>query len=170
MQGQVDITHILALILNRINITDFASIYFDIKIRKKIQKAIYILQLPKFNFNLGYRYNLYLAGPYSPGLSDDYYLIAGDKDKYAQLAQSLIFNKPYEDKIQDFNRIFDKNYERMECFSTLHFLITHSYAYIEDEKTRMAEAKKHLFRIKPSYSDINKREIVQHSLDLINKF
>lgn len=44
--------------------------------RKRIQKAVYLGQLSKFD--LGYRFGWYLKGPYCPALAEDYYSLAED--------------------------------------------------------------------------------------------
>jgi len=41
--------------------------------RLKLQKYVFIAR--KFGLDLGYKYNLYLRGPYSPLLAEDYYAI-----------------------------------------------------------------------------------------------
>jgi uncharacterized protein YwgA len=166
-EDKIDITHILALILNRLDI-DFSTIENDIDVRKKIQKSIYILQLEKFDFNLGYRYNLYLAGPYSPELSDDYYKLAADSTMYSQIVQSLNFQDFAERKITEFKNTFRGNYELLECFSTLHFLITNTFSYIDDSTHRMEKAKNHLFKIKLDFK--RKTPIVDEALRLISEF
>ncbi len=44
--------------------------------RLRMQKLVYMLQLNKhLNAFLGYDFNMYLAGPYSPELADAYYYI-----------------------------------------------------------------------------------------------
>ena len=42
--------------------------------RKRVQKAVYLMQLT--GLDLGYQYGWYLMGPYSPGLTRDYYDLA----------------------------------------------------------------------------------------------
>jgi len=41
--------------------------------RLKLQKYVFLAR--KYGFNLGYSYNLYIHGPYSPQLADDYYAL-----------------------------------------------------------------------------------------------
>ena len=43
--------------------------------RKAVQKAVYLGQVS--GVDLGYRYNWYRMGPYSPGLTRDYFALAG---------------------------------------------------------------------------------------------
>lgn len=43
--------------------------------RFRIQKSVYLLQAMKYPDASGYRYNMYLRGPYSPDLAKDYYAI-----------------------------------------------------------------------------------------------
>src|SRR5690349_17229058 len=42
--------------------------------RKRIQKAIYLAQLP--GIDLGYSFSWYVKGPYSPALTRDYYSLS----------------------------------------------------------------------------------------------
>jgi len=44
--------------------------------RKRVQKAVYLGQIS--GPNLGYRFNWYHMGPYSPALTRDYYELAGE--------------------------------------------------------------------------------------------
>lgn len=152
MSNNVEITHILTLVLSRIGISDFKAIKDDIDLRKRIQKSIYILQLDTFDFNLGYQYNLYLAGPYSPQLSNDYYDIAAESAMYSNMVKHLKFKKDAEKKLKQFIEKFNGDYNLLECFATLHFLITYTYSYLDD-KQRVEDAKKHLFKIKSGFKD-----------------
>lgn len=55
--------------------------------RKGIQKAIYLAQLA--GLDMGYRFGWYIKGPYSPGLTKDYYELAHEiatgEDEYKGL-------------------------------------------------------------------------------------
>lgn len=165
-ENDVDITCILALILSRIGISDFSEIQNDIDLRKRIQKSIYILQLDKFKFDIGYQYNLYLAGPYSPQLSNDYYDIADESTMYSNMVKHLKFKKDAEKKLKQFIDKFDEDYDLLECFATLHFLITYTYSYL-DEEQRVDDAKKHLFKIKPGFKDNS--ETVDAAVNLLSE-
>ena len=50
---------------------------FDIKWfkhRLKLQKYVFLAR--RYNFDLGYVFSLYIHGPYSPELADDYYVLS----------------------------------------------------------------------------------------------
>ena len=47
--------------------------------RLKLQKYVFIAQ--KFGFKTNYNYSLYIHGPYSSNLADDYYHISNFKDR-----------------------------------------------------------------------------------------
>jgi len=164
-EDKIDITHILALILNRIGIDDFNKIKDDISYRKIIQKSIYILQLKEFDFNLGYRYNLYLAGPYSPDLSEDYYNIVENSSYYNNFVNHLKFDEKTEAALDRFNQIFSGNYALVECFATIHFLKTYSFSYCADY-IKSEEVMKYFFKIKPQYKD--QPEIVDQATALFD--
>jgi len=58
---------------------------FDFDIEKfehrlMLQKYVFISKF--FGFNLGYSYSIYLRGPYSPALADDYYKLADFYSSY----------------------------------------------------------------------------------------
>jgi uncharacterized protein YwgA len=75
--------------------------------RLKLQKYVYLAR--KFGFDLGYEYNMYIHGPYSPDLARDYYaldiqsvtgreelkeefirLIKGASERWLELAASIL--------------------------------------------------------------------------------
>ncbi|MGC8696766.1 MAG: hypothetical protein ACP5UD_10235 [Conexivisphaera sp.] len=62
------------------NIGDPASF----RSRLKVQKYVYFARF--FDYDLGYEYNLYVHGPYSPELAEDYYAIDYDDLKGAKPA------------------------------------------------------------------------------------
>jgi uncharacterized protein YwgA len=67
VRWKVDKNHILLkLVLDRIGFRDIKIDYFND--RKVLQKKVYLLQLT--GIDLGYRYNWYLQGPYSPALAN----------------------------------------------------------------------------------------------------
>jgi uncharacterized protein YwgA len=71
---------VLKLFLDELGVPDSIDTVDD---RKRVQKAIYLGQLP--DLDLGYRFGWYLKGPYSTSLTKDYYTLAdeiasGDRD------------------------------------------------------------------------------------------
>jgi uncharacterized protein YwgA len=61
----------LKLFLDELEVSTSISRVDD---RKRVQKAVYLGQLA--GVDLGYRFGWYLMGPYSPGLTKDYYALA----------------------------------------------------------------------------------------------
>jgi len=167
-ENSTELTHFLALILDRIGIKDFKKIREDINIRKKIQKAIYILKLPKFDFDLGHGYNLYIAGPYSPDLSTDYYSIADKAEHYHEYVQKTHFISEIESKLDEFNKTFDDDYLLLESTATIHFLYSKSFAYIPGEIERKEKVVDFFIQIKPEYE--NKKDLIEKAFILMGKF
>src|SRR5579885_637652 len=64
----------LAGLLKRVGHFDPRKFEGSFDERLKLQKTIYLLQ-SAFRVNLGYTYNWYLRGPYSPGLAADAYKV-----------------------------------------------------------------------------------------------
>ena len=66
----------LKLFLDRLNIPSDISTLED---RKVVQKVVFLGQ--KAGADLGYQYGWYLMGPYSPELTQDYFILASDLSK-----------------------------------------------------------------------------------------
>lgn len=64
------------------------------------QKIIYLLQA-RFGMKERWRFNWYIAGPYSPALASDLYAIAGDFSEVARQAQATEFNNDARGRIDD---------------------------------------------------------------------
>jgi len=62
---------VLSLVLQGLGVKPEISTMDD---RKRVQKAVYLAQ--RAGVDMGYRYNWYKKGPYSPGLTRDYYDLA----------------------------------------------------------------------------------------------
>jgi len=69
--------------------------------RLKIQKCVYLAKY--YGLDLGYRYNMYIYGPYSADLSNEYYRVIDD----------IIVKKDYN----------NKEVEEMEGFDAKRFLV-----------------------------------------------
>ena len=86
--------------------------------RLKLQKYVYLAR--RYGIDLGYRYNLYIRGPYSPELADDYYsvrvgmpeehvdvpenffrLVKGKSERWLELAATLVMIKERYPDISD---------------------------------------------------------------------
>jgi uncharacterized protein YwgA len=83
------------------------------------QKTIYLIQA--FNVNLGYKFNWYLKGVYSPRLADVGYKL---KDNLNEIPTSKFSEPEIEEKFQKFLKFIEpyKNDATMlEVFSSLHW-------------------------------------------------
>lgn len=118
--------------------------------RKTVQKATYLVQAA--GVDLGYRYNWYVMGPYSPALTRDYYALAealavdeGDSANYA-------LQDAVAAKVAEVSRLLnvprDVNLgqaEWAELVASLHFLVEKrglskddARAVIDREKSKLA--------------------------------
>jgi hypothetical protein len=161
--NKLTIPEILAIILSKLNIS-FEEIPNDINIRKTIQKSIYILQ-SNFGFDLGYRYGLHIAGPYSRELSDDYYNIAENSFIYNEKLDRYTFIPEVQGKLDQFKSLFHDDYDLLECFATCHFLYNQTFLYVP-ETNREHEVREFLVKIKPHFS--NKQDKIDRSFEIIN--
>ncbi len=95
---------------------------FDVKTlngRLLFQKAVYFLQV--FRFNLGYKFNWYIYGPYSSGLAKDGFSIKDLKD----VPEMKFVNSDFEIIFQQFDKFLStiKNDPRkMELLASIDFL------------------------------------------------
>jgi len=91
-------------------VNSLKKVGFDFKVshfnnRLKLQKYVFLLR--RYGIDLGYSYNYYIRGPYSPELADDYYnlpevdgeielpedflkLIKNKSERWLELASSLV--------------------------------------------------------------------------------
>lgn len=91
--------------IHEFNSDDFIS-------RLRMQKYVYLARF--FDIDLGYKYNLYLRGPYSPSLAEDYYNLTG-MDKVADIISIPNFGK-FADLVKG------KDYKWLEIASTILFI------------------------------------------------
>jgi uncharacterized protein YwgA len=92
--------------IHKFNLDDFIS-------RLRLQKYVYLARF--FGFDLGYVYNLYLRGPYSPGLAEDYYRLKEKGERADLLIPAINFDK--------FAKLVrGKDHRWLEIASTIHFI------------------------------------------------
>ncbi len=90
-------------VLNRIGNFDPSQFKDDFDSRLVLQKTIYLLQA--FDLNLGYQFNWYLRGPYSPDLAHATYSLADCYDKEVVIEFS---NTRAEERFGEFLRFLGK--------------------------------------------------------------
>ena len=88
--------------------------------RLRLQKIVYIAKY--FDINLGYSYNQYIRGPYSPDLARDYYKLAEDfenklPEEYPQKVNRLV-KKPAFSKFASFIDKYHNDPEMLELIAT----------------------------------------------------
>ena len=107
----------------------------DLDFRIKVQKFVFLAKY--FGWNNSYSYNLYVHGPYSPSLSDDYY--SNDLFKYTPL------------EISGFNLASFKEFINGKSINYLESATTILYKNYNKTKTS-DEAIRKLAKIKPHIS------------------
>ena len=85
-------------------IFDFDPEDFDSRLR--LQKYVFIAR--KFGLNLGYDFSMYIRGPYSPDLADDYYSLPSETEPL-----------PEFDKEGFLNLVKDKDSDWLEASATI---------------------------------------------------
>lgn len=118
--------------------------------RKTVQKAIYLGQLA--GVDLGYRYNWYVMGPYSPALTRDYFALgeslssgddpSGDYELQEPVRARLAHVKPL---IQPPTDVSLGGPEWLELLASVHYLLDarrmgwdQATEYLEKEKPHVA--------------------------------
>lgn len=121
----------LALALKEVginsNVADFAS-------RLILQKAVYLLE--EAGIRLGYSFNWYLRGPYSPSLTRDLFDLASngedvagwvldnDSKAVASRVQTLLSPSADEELVS--------KARRLELLASLHYLVRHHRVTVDD--------------------------------------
>jgi len=152
MRCTVNKDHILLkLVLDRIG---FQDIRIDNFIRRKtLQKKIYLLQLT--GVDLGYRYNWYLYGPYSPALASDTFALR-DEIEYDKEFEDYNLNTQTESKLELLHTIVSlpdsqgtDEPEWLELLASLHYLKHIAYwpgkndPEFEEVFNKLVESKPH---------------------------
>ena len=113
--------------------------------RKTLQKAVYLAQ--QLFPPLGYRYNWYVLGPYSPALARDYYSLSTETDVSTRgfrlsegARQKIATLKPWLKPPPEVDLASDS---WLELLASLHFLVTsldagNANQILEDAKPHLA--------------------------------
>lgn len=129
------------------------------------QKLVYALQRSGLKF--GYSYNLYINGPYSPGLATDGYFIAENIDKFEDRTLTFAFSDVGLEKIEKAKSFLlgntsDSNW--LETICTLDYLYRYSGPSKQNEEIiidKFREIKSHIFNVETVNAAI--RAIKQHA-------
>ena len=154
---------VLELVLRELGIESKIDTLQD---RIRLQKAIYLTQ--EAGLSLGYRYSWYFRGPYSTGLTRDYYYLqiaSGDDSEAAHQRNLRQHVKSSLRKIKPIMSVpTDVSLDSsawLELVSSLHYLIS------GDENNDRKKARKKLRKLKPGLSEFIKpaeRELSQIGL------
>lgn len=117
--------------------------------RKTVQKGVYLGQLA--GVDLGYRYNWYIMGPYSPSLTRDYFALdkaieAGDtafegRELQESVRRRLAKIRPLLDVPSGVN-LSKANW--LELLSSLHYLLAARRLSVSEAKALLQEKKSHV--------------------------
>ena len=151
----MDKNHILLkLLLDEIGFQDIRIDYFNA--RKVLQKKIYLLQLT--GVDLGYRYNWYLQGPYSPALANAAFTLR-DEIKYDREFEDYQLNSKTMSRLATLARIVDlpgspttEEPEWVELLASLHYL-KHIAYWPKKDNPEFEEVFKKLVESKPHFTD-----------------
>ncbi len=147
---------IIALILKEldikiVNLNDF-------RVRKKIQKSIFLLQHSPYNIELGYHFNLYIHGPYSPALAECYYNISFQESNFVRgyalkddVLEIISKFKKWTEKAA--GKIGIELTDCLELLSTVLFLYKYSFTYISNHEGRKEKIKQYFKAHKPHFSE-----------------
>jgi len=109
--------------------------------RLKIQKVIYLLGLR--GVRTGFNYSLYVRGPYSPDLTQEFFRNQSD---FEHLQTSTKLNSNEEAAIRELNEKFGMKSSLLEVAATYGYFTVH-------EKLDQVTALKNVKKLKPFYSE-----------------
>jgi uncharacterized protein YwgA len=96
--------------------------------RLRVQKAVYLGQLT--GVDLGYRYNWYVHGPYSPSLTQDYFALDGLSEEERGQVQAAELNSATRAKLAAARPLFNAPegvdlplHSWLELLSSWHYLL-----------------------------------------------
>lgn len=133
--------------------------------RKTVQKGVYLGQIA--GVDLGYRYNWYVMGPYSPSLTRDYFalsesLSAGDDPSGFELQEAV---RARLSKARDLLPVPDNvdlsQDDWMELLASLHYLMKQRRLPLAAAREQLDRQKPHVARFTDiAYAMLQDRELV----------
>jgi hypothetical protein len=118
--------------------------------RKTVQKAVYLGQVA--GVDLGYRYNWYRMGPYSPGLTRDYFALAAALNSgNPEAASGYELRAPIRDRLARLQPILEapgsvglSRADWLELVASVHFLRTQRQMTAEQTLETLKREKPHV--------------------------
>jgi uncharacterized protein YwgA len=159
---------LLKLALDRIGFSDIQLDGFTD--RKILQKKIYLLQLT--GIDLGFRYNWYVKGPYSPALADAAFALR-EEIQYDNEYEGYQLNPKTENKFEKLDEIIKlpdtfeaEEHEWLELLASLHYL-KHIAYWSGKDNPPFEEIFYKLIKSKPQFT--NKKELVEAAWQRLNE-
>ncbi|HTU91724.1 MAG TPA: hypothetical protein VMF69_16695 [Gemmataceae bacterium] len=122
--------------------------------RKRVQKAVYLGQIARVD--LGYRFGWYLRGPYSPGLTKDYYALADAVNSGELDTQGRTLKPELRERLRRIRPLLDPPPEGvlsqedwLELLASLHFLRRVSMFDSNKSTARIRQEKPYLQEFLP---------------------
>lgn len=137
---------VLKLFLDELGIESSIDTVDD---RKRVQKAVYLGQIARVDLN--YRFGWYLRGPYSPGLTKDYYALADAASAGEINTQEIALKPELSERLRKIRPLLNPPSEGalsqedwLELLASLHFLRCVSKFDSEQAAARIRQEKPHL--------------------------
>jgi hypothetical protein len=117
--------------------------------RKRVQKAVYLGQIARVD--LGYRFGWYIRGPYSPGLTKDYFALADAVNTGELDTQGRTLKPELRERLRTIRPLLNPPREVslppedwLELLASLHFLRSVSKFDRDKAAARIRQEKPHL--------------------------
>lgn len=117
--------------------------------RKTVQKAVYLVQAA--GVDLGYRYNWYVMGPYSPALTRDYYALQQGIEASLDVTDDYELQAPVATVVADVMPILEppagvdlEQADWVELVASVHFLLTKQRRSEDDARLVINSQKPHV--------------------------
>ncbi len=110
-----------------------------------LQKVVYLVQ--GAGIHLGYYYQWYLHGPYSPSLTRDGYTVAADCARGLDDSKSWTLDKQSRERLEGLRRLVKSRTRahlarELELLASVHFLITRQQVAEPDDDQQIADLLK----------------------------
>jgi len=133
--------------------------------RKFLQKITYLIQedIPAVKskpIQLGYDYNLYLHGPYSPELAESCYYLINNIETFKEYQSKFKLKQELHNRLKEISSLVKSTKEKLdlgnitdvlELLATVHFLFYKSFSYEKDQGKRQERASRRCSELKPQF-------------------
>ena len=144
--------NVLQLVLSELQIPAQITTVSD---RKAVQKSIYLAQAA--GVPLGYSFSWYLMGPYSPGLTRDYYGLLGDNPVAVSTQPASPLKPIVAERLRELRPLFEvpvsagiSQAEWLELLASVHYLQYRMRLTGDQLETKLRDLKPSLY---PHYTE-----------------